>query len=287
MKTTGYITILTAAIGFCFAGCSNSGQVQKMTDLANKDSLLLAQAYQKDSTITTYLNDLSQIQNNLDRIKAREKIITLSSGELNSNKQNIVDQVKELDEWILVNDKEMTALQGRLKKETTKNANLANIVMHLSQEIAIKDTEIAMMQTQLGRANDTIRMVTSSFKDSIIIINIQRAQVAELTAEMNTVYYVTGTIKELKTKGIVNKEGGFIGIGRTTKINPEVDNAKFTQADLTNFKGISLNGKFRKFITTHPDNSYSISGDDKSDYLTITNRVTFWGESKYMVVALK
>ncbi len=66
-----------------------------------------------------------------------------------------------------------------------------------------------------------------------------------------------------------------------------MDNAKFTQADLTNFKGISLNGKFRKFITTHPDNSYSISGDDKSDYLTITNRVTFWGESKYMVVALK
>jgi hypothetical protein len=287
MKTTGFIGIITIGIGLCFAGCSNSGQVQKMTDLANKDSLLLEQAYVKDSTITTYLSTLSQIQDNLDKIKTREGIITLNAGEKNLNKEAIVEQVKELDQWIVANDKEMNYLQARLKKMTTKNANLTNIVMHLSQEIAIKDTEIAMMQTKLSEANENLRTITSSFNDSIVIINMQRAQVMELTAEMNTVYYVIGTIKELKNNGIVNKEGGFIGIGRTAKVNPKIDNAKYTQADLTNLKSISLNGKFKKFITTHPDNSYTITSDDKSDYVTITNRLSFWAAGKYMVVALK
>jgi hypothetical protein len=285
MKTTGYI-IITMLV---FAGCSNSDQVQKMTDLANKDSVMLVQANQKDSSITMYLGELSQIQDNLDRIKAREKMISINSGEIGSNKQSVLSEVKELDEWIVKNDKRMNALQGSLKKMTTQNSNLSDIVMHLSQEIAQKDTEIAMLQTSLGKANNDLSNVTASFNDSIIAINMVRAQVMFITDKMNTVYYVSGTIKQLKDNGVVNKQGGFIGIGRTSKVNPQINNSNYTQADLTTLKGVSLNGKFKNFITTHPDNSYTITstGDDKTDYVSITNPSAFWGESKYMVVALK
>jgi hypothetical protein len=285
MKTTGYITIAM----FFFAGCSNSDQVQKMTDLANKDSVLLVQANQKDSNIAMYLGELNQIQDNFDRIKAREKMITINSGEMGSDKQPLIVDIKQLDEWIVANDKKMNALQGKLKKMTTQNANLSDIVMHLSQEIAIKDTEIAMLQANLSKANTDLVNVTENFNDSIAAINMVRAQVMIMTIRLNTVYYVSGTIKELKDNGVVNKQGGFIGIGRTAKVNPEINNSKYTQADLTTLKGVSLNGKFKKFITIHPDNSYTITstGDDKTDYVSITNPSAFWGESKYMVVALK
>ena len=60
MKTTGYIIIAM----FVFAGCSNSDQVKKMTDLANKDSALLVQVNQKDSNISAYLGEVNQIQDN-------------------------------------------------------------------------------------------------------------------------------------------------------------------------------------------------------------------------------
>jgi hypothetical protein len=282
MKTTVF-ALLTM---FALAGCSNTEQVQKMTDLANKDSVLLVQATQKDSNISAYLSEVSQIQDNLDRIKAREKIITVNSSE---NKPSAVAEIKELDEWIVANDKKMNILQGKLKKMTTKNANLADIVMHLSQEIAVKDTEIAMLQTNLNKANNDLSVVNANFNDSIVVIKMERAQVTEMTTEMNTVYYVSGSMKELKDNGVVDKQGGFIGIGRTAKVNPEIDNSRYTQADLTTLKGVSLNGKFKKFITTHPDNSYTITStaDDKADYVSITNPSAFWGESKYMVVALK
>jgi hypothetical protein len=285
MKTTGYIIIAM----FVFAGCSNSDQVKKMTDLANKDSALLVQVNQKDSNISAYLGEVNQIQDNLDRIKAREKMITINSGETGSNKQAVVAEVKELDEWIVANDKKMNTLQGRLKKMTAKNANLSNIVMHLSQEIAIKDTEIAMLQANLSKANNDLSTVTASFHDSIVVIYMERAQVADLTSQMNTIYYVSGTMKQLKDNGVIDKQGGFIGIGRTAKVNPEINNSRYTQADLSVLNGISLNGKFKKFITTHPDNSYRItsSSDDNTDYVTITNPTAFWSESKYMVAVLK
>ena len=283
MKTTGYITIAM----FVFAGCSNSDQVKKITDLANKDSVLLVQANQKDSNITMYLGELNQIQDNLDRIKAREKMITITSSEMSSDKQPLVTDIKQLDEWIVANDKKMNALQSKLKKMTVQNANLSDIVMHLSQEIAIKDTEIAILQTNLGKANTDLANVTESFNDSIAAINMVRAQVMIMTIRLNTVYYVCGNMKQLKNNGVVNKQGGFIGIGRTAKVNPEINNSKYTQADLTTLKEVSLNGKFKKFITTHPGNSYTITSDGKTDYVSITNPSAFWGESKYMVVALK
>jgi hypothetical protein len=281
MKTTGYIIIAMLV----FAGCSNSDQVQKLTDANKQDSTLLAQANQKDSNVSSYLGELSQIQDNLDRIKAREKMITVNSGE---NKQSVVAEVKELDEWIVANDKKMNSLQSRLKSMTTKNANLSNIVMHLSQEISMKDTEIYVLQNSLIQTNNALQTVNANFDDSMNVIYKQRAQMADLTNQVNTVYYVSGTIRQLKDNGIIDKEGGFIGIGRTSKVNSNIDNTKYTQADLTTLKGISLNGKFKKFITTHPDSSYTITtGNDKSDYVSITNPSAFWGESKYMVVVLK
>jgi hypothetical protein len=282
MKTTLF-ALITMLV---FAGCSNSDQVQKMTDLANKDSVLLVQANQKDSDISAYISEVRGIQENLDRIKEREKIITVNTGE---NKQSTVAEIKELDEWIVANDKKMNILQGKLKKMTNKNADLQYLVTNLSQQIAVKDTEIAMLQTNLGKANSDLQTVNANFDDSIAVIDAQRAQVSELTTQMNTVYYVSGTVKELKDNGVINKQGGFIGIGRTSKVNPDIDNSKYTCADLTTLKGITLNGKFKKFITTHPDNSYTItsSDDSKSDFVSITNASAFWGESKYMVVALK
>jgi len=283
MKTTGYFIIATLAL----AGCSNSDQVQKLTDINKQDSVMLVQANQKDSNVTYYLSVLSQIQDNLDRIKTREKMITVNAGEMGSNKQSVVAEVKELDEWIVANDKKMNGLQARLKSMTTKNANLADIVMHLSQEISMKDTEIYVLQNNLIQTNNALQTVNTNFGDSMDVIYAQRAQVADLTFKMNTVYYVSGTMKQLKENGVIDKQGGFIGIGRTAKVNSQIDNSKYTQADLTTFKGVSLNGKFRKFITIHPDNSYTITSDDKSDYVSITNPAAFWGESKYMVVALK
>lgn len=280
MKTTLLFFISVIA----FAGCTNTDQVKRITDLANKDSVMLVQANQKDSDIAGYMHELSQIQDNLDRIKAREKIITRNSPE---NKLTMVAQIKELDEWIVLNDKKMNALQGKLKKMTVKNTDLENMVTHLTQDIADRDAEIVTLQDRLSCANDSVKSLTSNFNDSILVINRERSIVSNMTAEMNTVYYVSGTMKELKDKGVVDKQGGFLGIGRSAKVHSEINNSNYMQADLTSLKGFGLNGKFKKMITAQPDNSYTVIPTGKTDSISINMPSTFWSESKYLVVALK
>jgi len=282
MKTPIFIFVAMFAI----AACNNTSkeEVQKIKSLAKEDSVRAVQATQKDSLITAYLNDLNEIQDNLDRIKEREKIITMKPAEMNSgDKETVVAEIKELDEWIVANDKKMNSLQHRLKGMDTKNTKLQSLVDHLTQETAQKDEEIAELQNRLGKADDSLRLVTARFNDSIVVIKKQRTEMAVLS----TVYYVSGTMKELQDKGVINKEGGFIGLGRVAELNPAANNNVFVKTDMNSLTGIALHGKFRRFITTHPENAYQLISGSKTDSISITMPATFWSESKYLVIATK
>jgi hypothetical protein len=262
--------------------------VQKLTETINKDSALLIKTVEKDSEISSYLHQLKDIGDNLDKIKYREKIITINSGgQEGLGKDSLLAELKELDTWIELNDKKMNRLQARLKKMTKKDENLEGIVAHLNEDIAEKDEEISDLQLKLSVANQNIMTITTQFNDSIVVIKRERAQVASVKTVMNTVYYITGTLKDLHDKGIITKEGGFIGIGRVAVVNSDIDNSKFTKADLTDLKVFALNGKFKKFITAHPANTYIIINGSQTDSLSITNASAFWAESKYLVIAIK
>jgi hypothetical protein len=283
MKTQFLVFAAMIAITSCNNSASNE-ELLKIKDLAKADSLNAVQANQKDSLLSSYLNDLNEIQENLDRIKEREKIITMKPVEINAgNKQSVVAEVKELDDWIVSNDKKMTALEARLKKMDKKNIKLESLVANLTKEVTDKDEEITAMQAKLSGADDSLKFITARFNDSIVVIKKQRAQMAE----MNTVYYITGTMKQLEEKGIIDKDGGFIGIGRVAELNPDANSSAFIKANLGNLKGISLHGKFRRFITTHPDKAYQVVSGGKADSIVINTPVNFWSESKYLVVAVK
>lgn len=282
MKAQG---LIFAAL-FALTACNNARveEVKRIKSLAMEDSVKAVQANQKDSLINAYLGDLNDIQDNLDQIKQREKIITMEPSEMNSDdKQNVVAEIKELDNWIVANDRKMNNLQQKVRSMSTKNAILENLVEHLNQEISQKDEEIADLQAKLGKANDSLRLVTRQFNDSIVVIKSQRANIAEL----NTVYYITGTMKDLQDKGVINKEGGLVGLGRVSELKSSVNNAVFTKASAVSLKGLSLHGKFRRLITTHPDKAYELITNGKTDSLAIEMPATFWSESKYLVIATK
>lgn len=169
-----------------------------------------------------------------------------------------------------------------------KNQNLADLANQLAETISEKDAEITQLQAKLSGMVNSLQAVTMQFNDSLIEIKKERAQISSVNNQMNTVYYITGTLTELHNKGIVTKEGGFIGMGRVAVVNSTgMDNSKFTKADLTTLKGINLHGKFRRLITTHPDNSYTLISKGKTDSLAITNATAFWSESKYLVIATR
>jgi hypothetical protein len=105
---------------------------------------------------------------------------------------------------------------------------------------------------------------------------------------MNKAFVASGTYKELKAKGLLTKEGGFIGLGKTKTLATSFPDSSFKQIDITIMKSIPVNSKNAKLISEHPANSYKLirDKDKKIESIEITDPAEFWKISKYAVVEI-
>lgn len=282
MNRLMYIPIIAIIMAAC---TDNSKQVQQLQALHAQDSILTRQAQQKDSAIENYVKTLDEIQNNIDSIKSKEKILSVAG--TSEPPHNIIADIKGLDERIVRENRRVYQLERRLKKEDKKDYDLQKVIKHLTKELAEKDEQIADLQTKLAASNSSLKTITEQFNDSIAVIHRQREEINAMRTMVNTVYYTVGTSKDLKKQGIISKEGSIIGIGGATELKSDIDNSKFTQGDMTKLQDIPINGKFNILITNHPAGSYKISGSKSSDTLHITDPSSFWSESKYLVIVVK
>ena len=117
-------------------------------------------------------------------------------------------------------------------------------------------------------------------------IEMKDQKITNQTYEMNKAYYVNGTFKELKDKGLLTKEGGFIGLGRTESLTGNLPENTFIQIDIASIKSIPVNAKTAKLISEHPAGSYELilDADKKVESIFITDPALFWKISKYAVV---
>lgn len=279
--------IASIALLLVIASCNNSEQESKLKSEINRDSILIAESSKKDSVVNSYINAINEIQDNLDSIKSKERIISIKTAGGEPLGMAAISDIRSLDRLIIKNNHEIYRLESRLKKMDKKNASLESMVAHLTKELAEKDAEIVALQAKLTEANNSLATLTRQFNDSVAIINRQRAEINAMKTEVNTVYYTVGTMKKLKDKGLIDRKGGLFGIGRTAEINPEVSSSKFTMGNMATLNSIALNGKFSRLITVHPGDSYKIIGTGNSDTLLITNTPSFWSQSKYLVISIK
>jgi len=106
------------------------------------------------------------------------------------------------------------------------------------------------------------------------------------TNELNTAYFIVGDRKELIEKHILNKEGGFLGIGRSEKIAGDVNITEFTKVDIRNLNSIPLGVKKATLVSVHPAGSYEIIvNEKKAEELVIKNPELFWEKSRMLVVS--
>lgn len=266
--------------------CNRREEQQQMQATHLQDSVLKIESAKKDSTITEYVKSMNDIQDNLDKIKTAEKMLSVNAENV-KGRPNAVQDIKNINNLLLKYHKEIYALENKLKAIDVKNKEVDRMQTHLAEELAEKDSGITVLQKRLAGTNDSLKMVMQQFNDSLVVINNQKGTISEMTNEMHTVYYTVGTMKDLKKTGVVSKEGGFAGIGRTTAMNQDVNNGNFVKGDMTQITVIPLNKRFEKIITTHPTGSYTVTNNSKNDSLIIKDQTAFWSKSKYLIVAVK
>lgn len=279
-------TILLASVLVLLFSCKNEEMENKIADLENQNTALNNGSTEKDNQIETYIQSLNEIQDNLAAIKEKQKIVTssfnLGNGELNTNvKDMIINDMGLINNLLDENRQKLASLTSRLKKSNLKITELEKMIENMASQLQEKDAEIGSLQAQLANANEQLKVLFEEYNNRLEEIGTQ-------TDKMNTAYYCFGTSKELKEKGVLTKEGGFIGIGKSEKLSADFNKDYFTQIDITLIKSVDLKSKKAKVITTHATDSYKIEGDKVSvDKLVITNPEKFWASSKYLVIVVE
>ncbi|MGP8216704.1 MAG: hypothetical protein ACLQQ4_14160 [Bacteroidia bacterium] len=268
-----------------FFSCNN-GDKEKIKQLSYEDSVLSSKNSAKDSSIMAYVKSFNDIQDNLDSIKAKAKI--MSEANEGGNKQDqIMSDMRSIGDLMLKNKREIAYLQRKLKRANGNNAELQKMITRLSAEITEKDAEIAALQSQLAETNANLKDVINRFNDSMKVISEQKEQITDITTEMNTVYYAIGTAKELKQKGVIKKQGSIAGIGGAEELKKDFNTSYFTKADGSTLSSLKLYSKFVQLVTVHPSGSYTVAGDEKADSIVISDPKAFWSQSKYLVIIVK
>lgn len=278
------------------AGC-NQNNLEIASLKATNDSLLSI-GIVKDSMVVDFVNALNEIQSNLDSIKMKEKMISKSASGGSEIKARTKDQINsdinEIYKLQLDNRAMLSTLRFKLKKAGIQTVELERMIENLSKQIEEKEVQIAQLKDDLTKANINVADLTTKVVDlnsnveNLSTLNQEKEKViAGKTTEINTAYYVVGTTRYLKEKKIVTKEGGFIGLGRTKELTPDVDKSSLTRVDITQVNVIPIMKGKATILTSHPKSSYRLTGEDSSDSLVITNQKDFWSLSKVLVVNVK
>jgi septal ring factor EnvC (AmiA/AmiB activator) len=243
----------------------------------------------RDEALDDFMSSFAEIEKNLDSVTVRQNIINTTTGKKgevqSETKERINAQIAAINSLMEQNKEEILKLNKKVKKYSAQVAKFQKVIDVLNQEIAQKNNELAALNEKLLAMNNEIAALNVN-RDSLTSANVaQTKQINEHVATLHTAYYVVGKSKELVEKKVIDKSGGLLGLGKTSKLSSDFDKEKFTQIDYTQVTTIPLSGKKAQLVTVHPNDSYTLDKDkDQYTALKIKDPEKFWSASKYLVV---
>jgi predicted nucleic acid-binding Zn-ribbon protein len=272
-----------------FAACHNyQADVDK---LQKEKSDMVDAAKYKDSTIVSFINEVNEIESNLATVETKQSSIASASNaaELKgSQAERINDNIKAINDLMKNNKDRIAGLTKKLKSSNLKIAEFEKTVATLNQQMTDKDKQLAELNEKVASLNTTVDKLNTDVGTLTTAKVENEKTISDQTTALHTAYYTTGTAKELLKKKVLSKEGGFLGIGKSSKMMNNFDNSAFNTIDITKTATIPIEAKDAKIVTTHPTDSYTIQheGKDRISSLVITNPDRFWKTSKYLVVVV-
>ncbi len=245
----------------------------------------------RDSVIGEWINTFGDIEKNIAMIKEKEHLISMTSSNTELSKdrrQQILEDIKSINMLLEQNKHKIASLNAQLKKSGVTIKAMQNKITELEASVKQSESDISDLKTSLISRNFEIEQLNVQNSDLHNTIVQKDETISDQTYEMNKAFVASGTFKELKARGLLTKEGGFIGLGKTKTLAGNFPDSSFRQIDITVTKSIAVNSKNAKLISEHPAESYQFIRDNKSkiESIEIKDPALFWKISKYAVVEL-
>lgn len=283
MKKTLFIIGLSAIF---MAGCQNGAMQEREKQLQDSFASVMSA---KNAELEAFFQQLNEIETSLNEVTSTYSDVVenvTANGETSKDAvAGIKAKIANLGDILAADKAKLRSLNNQIYRANKQNTELKNFVASLESRIAEQESQIQALTKEIEKKNTTIKALEKDVASLKEADKKKNKQIAEIQDEQNTAYFAIGTKKELRTKNIVDRKGGFIGLGKSTVLANNSDFAAFTKIDTRNTQEIPLIGKRIKIVTPHAESSYSLEGDPKRPTsIRIINPDLFWKASKCLVI---
>ncbi|MBK9283639.1 MAG: hypothetical protein IPM51_04890 [Sphingobacteriaceae bacterium] len=283
-RLKSHAIVMMVSLGMIFLTSCGSGE-KEPNPLADSlkvvNNELGGKLGEKEAALQEFVGAFNEIQENLNSIKEKEKIVNSAAkqGDVTSKQNQIKEDIQAIYDLMSKNKSRIASLSKKLKNANLKMEGMEQMIENLQRAIDQKDGEIADLKSQMEALHIELANLNTNYQN----VETESEQKTEV---INTAYFAIGTLKELKEKNVVTKEGGFIGIGKTTKVKEDFNKEYFTKVNIEETKTINIGSKKIKLLTNHPKSSFKIVGENPVEKIEITNPSEFWSVSKYLVIVI-
>jgi len=286
----GLIIIIALSI-FTYSSYT-SEQNRQLAVIENQRKAFTELLTARDSVISEWMITFDQIEKDLNMVKEKENILTIQStgNEFSKDKkQAILKDIEYINSMLDQNKKKIASLTAQLQNSGGQIKGLQVKIASLEATMKLRETEISDLKVTLVAKDFEIGQLNTKMSDQQIALVQKDEKIISQINEMNKAYVVYGTYNDLKAKGLVSKNKGFLGIGKKETMVTNFKDSSFTKIDITEMKVIPVNSKNVKFLTDHPKGSYEMiaDGKDKISRIEIKDPEQFWKISRYAIVEIK
>lgn len=269
-------------------GCQKNKELEeKITQLETEYKTLQEEASMKDAFIEEYTSTVNEINSNLESISEREGFLKQASRDIEQQddaalKNRMLSNISSIDDYLKKNRARVDDLRKKLAASDLKTKALSDMIETLNKTVEAKELEIVQLKEELAALNIRVTEAEGALAE-------KDALIAQQAAELNAGYYIISTEKDLKANGILVETGGFLGIGKTTKLADGFDNGPFLLTDIATTEQIIIaaNIKKIKIVSSHHPDSYQLEAQDEDrTLLKIRDPWEFW-KLRYLVIVTR
>ncbi len=210
------------------------------------------------------ISEIATIQDSLNAIVLGEEPVPglppTSQAEVDlpaTRHDQVLTRIATLKSAIERTKERIQELDSRLKKSGVKIAGMEKMLAGLRRSVADKEERIALLTTQV----DTLQTRVTGL--SVAVVEKDQ-EIATKEQELATVFYTMGSKKELINSGVVQAEGGVLGLGKTLKPSGNFNQTAFTPLDTDQENIIRIPSEKARVLSAQPVSSYVLQpvGED-------------------------
>lgn len=279
---TYFLSIFLFGLFSCKSEPAENGNNQEIARLRNQIRQLELDQSEKDILIDESLLLFSEIQENVARIQNKEQEIRIAASESgNENSKDwVLQELKNIQFLREENSRKINTLNKQISGKESQIGQLHEMIVSLQEQIASQEALIEALQISLVNQDSDYSKLLDAYMEQTYIGESQKK-------ELNTAYYVYGTLQELKENNVVVQNKGFIGLGKYSSLRDNFNEDYFTAIHKFEKNNIQIIGNKIKLISDHPSSSYEVVANGTNKTLKIKHPIEFWKISKYLVIQVE